>query len=118
MVCPGCQFGKSHRLPFPKSENRATAALQLVHSDLMGLTRTSSYAGFRYVMVIVDDFSRFTWVYFLEHKSEALSKFIQFKQEVEKEFGLPVKCLHTNNGGEYMPINFSNIVISMEFGVK
>ncbi|KAK9140650.1 hypothetical protein Scep_010331 [Stephania cephalantha] len=59
-VCPGCQFGKSHRLPFPNSENRASTALELIHSDLMGPTRIPSYAGFYYVMAIVDDFSRFS----------------------------------------------------------
>ena len=80
----------------------------------MGPTRTPSYTGLHYVMVFVDDFSRFTWVYFLKHKSEALSKFVQFKEQVEKEFGLSIKCLHTkefglsikclrtDNGGEYM----------------
>ena len=97
-VCSGCQYGKSHRLPFPNSENRASGILQLVHSDLLGPTRTASYTGFKYVMVIVDDFSRFTWVYFSEHKSEAFSKFIQFKHDVEKEFGQLIKCLHTDNG--------------------
>ncbi|KAA8537014.1 hypothetical protein F0562_029492 [Nyssa sinensis] len=108
VVCLGCQYGKSHRLPFPNSKNRATTVLQLVHSDLMGPTRTPSYYGFHYVMVLVDSFSRFTWVFFLEHKSETFSKFIQFKEQVEKEFGLPIKCLRTNNGGEYMSNQFLN----------
>lgn len=76
VICSGCQYGKSHRLPFSNSKNRASAALQLVHSNLMGPTKTSSYSGFRYVMVLVDDFSRFTWVYFLENKSEAFSIFV------------------------------------------
>ncbi|XP_048228241.1 uncharacterized protein LOC125369515 [Ricinus communis] len=108
VVCPGCQYGKSHRLPFPNSKNRAIAALQLVHSDLMGPTRIPSYNGFHYVMVLVDDFSRFTWVFFLEHKSETFFNFIQFKEQVGKEFGLPIKCLCTDNGGEYMSDQFLN----------
>jgi len=85
VICPGCQYEKSHRLSFPTSENKATVTLQLVHSDLIGPTRIPSYTGLYYVMIIVDDFSRFTWVYFLQHKSEALSKFIQFKQHAEKK---------------------------------
>ena len=76
VVCLGCQYGKSHCLPFSNSKNRATTALQLVHSYLMGPTRTPNYYGFHYVMVLVDDFSRFTWVFFFEHESETLSKFI------------------------------------------
>lgn len=86
-VCPGCQYGKSRRLPFPSSENRASAALQLVHSDLLGPMRIPSYTDFLYVMVIVNNFSHFSWVYFLKNKSEAFSKFVQFKSDVEKEFG-------------------------------
>lgn len=39
IVCPGCQYKKSHRLPFPNLENRASTVLQLIHSDLMGPTR-------------------------------------------------------------------------------
>nr|DAD45748.1 TPA_asm: hypothetical protein HUJ06_003978 [Nelumbo nucifera] len=73
------------------------------HHDMvyfMGPTKTPSYSGLQYVMIFVDDFLRFTWVYFLEHKSEAFSKFIQFKQLVEKEFELKIKCLRTDNGGE------------------
>ena len=57
-------------------------------------------------MVFVDDFSRFSWVYFLEHKSEAFSKFIQFKHDVEKEFKLKIKCLRTDNGGEFLSNDF------------
>ncbi|KAK9192892.1 hypothetical protein WN944_003585 [Citrus x changshan-huyou] len=76
IVCLGCQYGKSHRLPFPNSENRASTVLQLIHSDLMGPTRTPSCTSLHYMIVMVDDFSRFSWVYFLEHKSEAFSKFV------------------------------------------
>ena len=106
VVCSGCQYGKSHRLPFPNSRNRASVVLELVHSNLIGPIRIPSYVGFQYVMIIVDDFSRFTWVYFLKHKNEALSNFIQFKEQVEKEFGVPFKCLRTDNGGEYMSAQF------------
>lgn len=59
-------------------------------------------------MIMVDDFSRFTRVYFLQHKSGALSKFIQFKQDMEKEFGVPIKCLDTDNGRDYMSDQFQN----------
>ena len=54
-------------------------------------------------MVFVDDFSCFGWVYFLEYKSEAFSKFIQFKHAVEKEFKLKIK---RDNGGEFLSNDF------------
>ncbi|KAL0431918.1 UNVERIFIED_CONTAM: hypothetical protein Sradi_0817800 [Sesamum radiatum] len=49
-------------------------------------------------MVLVDDFSRYCWVKFLNEKSEALSKFVDFKSTVEKEFGKKIKCLRSDNG--------------------
>nr|DAD29955.1 TPA_asm: hypothetical protein HUJ06_031423 [Nelumbo nucifera] len=45
MVCSGCQYGKSQHLPFSNSKNRASTMLQLIHSDLMGPTKTPSYNG-------------------------------------------------------------------------
>ncbi|KAK3001833.1 hypothetical protein RJ639_022241 [Escallonia herrerae] len=102
VICQGCQFGKSHRLPFKRSSNQRSTLLELVHTDLMGPTRTPSYSGHSYVMVLVDDHSRFTWVKFFKEKSEALSKFMEFKDAIEKEFGKKVKCLRSDNGGEYM----------------
>ena len=105
-ICLGCQYGKSHRLPFPSSKSRASTILELIHSDLLGPTRTTSYTGLHYVMVFVDDFSRFSWVYFLEHKNEAFSKFILFKHAVEKEFELKIKCMRTDNGGEFFSNDF------------
>lgn len=106
VVCQGCQYGKSHHLPFQRSLNRRSSIFELVHTDLMGPTKTSSYSSFRYAMVFVDDFSRYTWVKFLKEKSEALSKFTEFKIAVEKEFGVKIKCLRSDNGGEYMSNDF------------
>ena len=115
-VCAGCQFGKSHRLPFQTSVNHASSMFQLVHSDLMGLTSSPSYSGLRYMMVVVDDFSRYSWVYFLENKSEALTYFMRFKMMVEKEFSSTIKCLLTDNGGEFLSHEFSRFC--EEHGIK
>lgn len=83
VVCAGCQYGKPHRLPFQRSVNRAPSMLQLTHLDLLGPMKTPSDSGYQYAVIVVDEFSRFTWVYFLLHKSEVFSKFIQFKMQVE-----------------------------------
>ncbi|KAL4279785.1 hypothetical protein GQ457_03G014780 [Hibiscus cannabinus] len=106
IICQGCQFGKSHRLPFMKSSNRKTSILELIHTDLMGPTKTPSFSGYRYAMVLVDDFSRYTWIKFLKQKSEALTKFVEFRNVVEKEFGMKIKCIRNDNGGEYMSDDF------------
>ena len=46
----------------------STRPLELIHMDLFGSTKTKSLNENRYVLILVDDFSRFTWIYFLEHK--------------------------------------------------
>lgn len=57
-------------------------------------------------MALVDDHSRFTWVKFLKEKSEALSKLMEFKVAVERDFEKKIKCLWSDNGREYMSNDF------------
>lgn len=83
VICQRCQYGKSHHFPFKSSSNRRTTSLELIHTYLMGPTRTPSCSNFHYVMVLVDDYSRYTWTYFLKEKNEALSKFIEFRNIVK-----------------------------------
>nr|GEX63500.1 integrase, catalytic region, zinc finger, CCHC-type, peptidase aspartic, catalytic [Tanacetum cinerariifolium] len=69
--CPSCEQGKRKRTshppkPVPNSKQR----LHLLHIDLCGPMRVASINGKRYVLVIVDDYSRYTWVYFLRTKDE------------------------------------------------
>ncbi|GKG03517.1 retrovirus-related pol polyprotein from transposon TNT 1-94, partial [Tanacetum coccineum] len=71
-LCPSCEQGKSKKAshppkPVPNSKQR----LHLLHMDLCGPMRIESINGKRYVLVIVDDYSRYTWVHFLISKDEA-----------------------------------------------
>ena len=61
--------------------------LELLHIDLLGPTRIESLGGKRYIMVIVDDFSRYTWVEFLREKSEACEKFELFARDYKTRKG-------------------------------
>lgn len=45
VICQGCQYGKSHRLPYKRLSNQRARMFELVHTDLMGPTRTPSYSG-------------------------------------------------------------------------
>lgn len=76
--------------------------LQLVHSDVAGPFPTPSFSKACYVLTFIDDYSRFTCVYFLIHKSEVFDRFQDFKTRVEKQSGKVVKILHTDNGREYV----------------
>ena len=70
---------------------------------VFGLVKQPSISDFRYMLTFIDDFSRYVWVYFMKEKSEALSKFKEFKEMVEKEVDRRIRCLRTDNGGEYTP---------------
>ena len=58
--------------------------------------------GARYVLTFIDDFSRYNWVYFLKSKSHVFEKFKKFRALAKKQCRQPMKCLTSNNGGEYV----------------
>ena len=105
--CQGCQFCKAHKFPFKSSNRQRTICFELIHTDLMGLTKTPSYNGCKYAMVLVDDYTRYTWVDFLKEKSEAIQKFVIFSDMVEKEFDAKIKFLRSDNGGEFNSTDFT-----------
>nr|GEW56286.1 integrase, catalytic region, zinc finger, CCHC-type, peptidase aspartic, catalytic [Tanacetum cinerariifolium] len=71
-LCPSCKQGKSKRAShLPKPVPNSRQRLHLLHMDLCGPMRIASINGKRYVLVIVDDYSRYTWVHFLRSKDEA-----------------------------------------------
>jgi transposase InsO family protein len=57
-------------------------------------------------MYIIDDYTRLTWVYFLKEKSEAFEKFKTYKFLIENETDLKIKCLRSDNGGEFTSKEF------------
>nr|CAN76821.1 hypothetical protein VITISV_017285 [Vitis vinifera] len=108
-VCEECVVGKQHRSQFPQGKSRrAKNVLELVHSDICGLINPTSNGGKKYLIIFIDDYSRKTWVSFLQEKSEAFSAFKSFKARVEKETGRSIKILRTDRGGEYCSNEFEH----------
>nr|GEX88722.1 hypothetical protein [Tanacetum cinerariifolium] len=70
-LCSSCELGKAKRKSFQtKTTPSSKRRLQLLHMDLCGPMRVESINGRKYVLVIVDDYSRYTWTYFLRSKDE------------------------------------------------
>lgn len=116
-VCGGCMVAKQTRQPFPQeSEWRAKQPLELIHGDLCGPITPHTQGGNRYFLLLVDDFSRYMWVYLIKTKDEALAMFKKFKLEVEKESSHKVKMLRTDRGGEFISRLFTEFC--EEEGVK
>lgn len=109
VMCTDCMVGKQHRDPIPKKSTwRASQRLQLIHADICGPITPTSNSKKRYSLCFIDDYSRKAWVYFLTEKSEAFNSFKCFKNLVEKETGLFIKCLRTDRGGEFNSEEFNN----------
>ena len=83
-----------------------------MHADLWGPAPVVSINAFRYYLVLVDDFTKFTWVYLLKHKSDTLTFFSQFRAMVETQFSLPIKALRSDCGGEFTSNQFNQFCAS------
>ncbi|GJY45118.1 retrovirus-related pol polyprotein from transposon TNT 1-94 [Tanacetum coccineum] len=101
-LCPSCEQGKSKRAshppkPVPNSKQR----LHLLHMDLCGPMRVESINGKRYILVIVDDYSRYTWVHFLRSKNEAPEVIKTFSKKIQVLLQAPVIIVRTDNGTKF-----------------
>jgi transposase InsO family protein len=85
----------------PRTSLSSSRPLKLLHMDLFGPIAYISIGGNKYGLVIVDDFSRFTWVFFLQDKSEAKVIVKKFIRRVQNEFELKVKNIRSDNGSEF-----------------
>lgn len=104
-----CLAGKQTRLPFPQqSSYRSGNPLELVSVDLCGPITPETQSGNRYFMLLIDDCTRFIWVYMLKSNDQALECFKNFKAKVEKEVGRSIKTLRSNRGGKFTSIDFAN----------
>lgn len=109
-VCGTCCEGKLSRLPFPKSESKSKAVLDLIHSDLCGQMEVVTPSGNRYILTLIDDFSRFCVIYLLERKSQADEKIREFVQLARTQFGKTPRVLRTDGGGEYSSESFKSFL--------
>lgn len=107
--CEGCELGKSKRLPFPPSESRASAPLELVHMDLVDKP-SLSIDGFRYEHTLLDDYSSFGIMFYLKHKSNAFCCFKAYKAWAECQTGHQLKCVRSDRGGEFLGKEFDEFL--------
>ena len=78
-----CDVVNMEGIPFDKSFSQCKSPLELIYGDLMGPCTTPSYSGSFYMLVLIDDYTRFTRVYFIKEKLKVLSRFKEFKETVE-----------------------------------
>lgn len=91
--CENCVYGKQNRVSFPSGGKRVKQILELVHSDMFGRIKVPSLGKSVYYVSFIDDFSRNTWIYFLNKKFEVFDKFKEFNALVENQTEKKIKVL-------------------------
>ncbi|KAK8600839.1 hypothetical protein V6N12_050687 [Hibiscus sabdariffa] len=109
-VCESCLLGKMTKAPFSGKGERASDLLGLIHSDVCGPMNTQARGGYQYFITFTDDFSRYGYIYLMRHKSEALERFEEFKNEVQNQHGKSIKALRSDRGGEYLSQDFDELL--------
>ncbi|GKA99819.1 retrovirus-related pol polyprotein from transposon TNT 1-94 [Tanacetum coccineum] len=102
-LCSACQLGKSKKHTHtPKTENTNLEVLNTLHMNLCGPMRVQTINGKKYILVIVDDYSRFTWVKFLRSKDETPEVVIKFLKQIQIGLNKTIRYIHTDNGTEFV----------------
>jgi transposase InsO family protein len=101
-VCSACQAGKQVGVHHPHKNIMTTdRPLELLHMDLFGSIAYISIGGSKYCLVIVDDYSRFIWVFFLQDKSQTQETLKGFLRRAQNDFILRIKKIRSDNGTEF-----------------
>ncbi|KAI3718757.1 hypothetical protein L6452_19640 [Arctium lappa] len=101
-LCQDCEKGKMKKSPHkPKPEHCTSAILDLLHVDLCGPMKTKSLGRKKYVLVVVDDYSRYTWVKFLKSKDETPEVLINLIKSTQTNKQKQVKVVRSDNDTEF-----------------
>ena len=100
--CDACKVGKqAHSSHKAKNMVSTTRCLELLHMDLFGPSAVRSYGGNYYTLVIVDDYSRYTWTRFLKNKTQAFEEFEIFSKKVQNQLDCKIVSIRTDHGREF-----------------
>jgi len=106
-LCVACQKGKQTKNTFkPLNVVSTSRPLELLHMDLFGPFRTMSLGENDYSLVIVDDYSRFTWTLFTTTKDEAYHVFKRFAKVIKNEKNCGISSIKSDHGGEFQDEKF------------
>ncbi|XP_023739188.1 uncharacterized protein LOC111887260 [Lactuca sativa] len=105
-------MGKQSRKSHPTRVNtKIIEPLELLHIDLFGTSAIESIGSSKYILVIIDDISHFTWVFFLKQKSEATPKLKAFIKQVEFQLCKVVRNIRSDNALEFKNQEFEEFLV-------
>jgi transposase InsO family protein len=115
--CHACHLGKSVRLPFSYLNKVAAFPFTLLHCDVW-TSLVVSNSGFKYYLVILDDFTHYVWTFPLRHKSNFLATFVLFHGFVQTQFQCSIACLQANNGKEFVNHALRSFLAAQGMGLR
>jgi transposase InsO family protein len=115
--CSAYQAGKQVGNTHPsKSEMSTSKTFKLLHMDLFRPTTYTSIGGNKYGFVIVDDYTRYTWVFFLYDKSDVYDLFKSFIKRVQNELETTIKKIRSDNGSEFKNTRIEDLCDDLRIG--
>ncbi|KAJ9553465.1 hypothetical protein OSB04_017510 [Centaurea solstitialis] len=112
--CSGCKLAKFSALAFNKSMSCSFAPFDLVHSDVWGPSPVSSKGGSKYYVSFIDDYTRYTWVFLMKHRSDFFLVYSNFRVLIRTQHSAVIKCFRCDLGGEYISNDFTQLLASDE----
>ncbi|KAM1663096.1 hypothetical protein ACFXTN_038807 [Malus domestica] len=100
-TCIDCFKGKTTNSTNKSKATRSNDLLEIIHTDVCGPFPRKTICGNSYFVLFIDDFSRYTYLFFISEKSQVLKCFKIFKLEVEKQLNKQIKIVRSDRGGEY-----------------
>lgn len=103
MFCTDCAINKSHKFPFAQTSISSTRPLEIIFTDLW-TSPVLSVDNYKYYLVLIDHYTRYTWFYPLKTMSQVRETFIPFKALVENKLNTKIGSLYSDNGGEFVAL--------------
>lgn len=98
-VCVSCIEGKFSKLPFSSRMHTSGIAFHTIHRDLWGPSPYKSVDGYRFYVILVDEFTRYCWLFPLINKSDFYSVFTAFHSYVQTQFSSSIQVFQSDGGG-------------------
>ena len=105
-VCDTCHHSKQKKLSFPGNDSHSSCVFALIHVDIWGHCNVTSLNGYKYFLTIVDDHSRFFWIFLMHSKAETQIHLKNFVVIVDKLFDTKVKMIRSDNDLEFIMRQF------------